>query len=82
MEDSKKIIQLLEAQLKFQLSPILEKEFQDPKKKKLFELTGKFSIRELEKKVGYNKGTISKIWSTWELKGIIRKDGQVYKRIF
>ncbi|MEO8514044.1 MAG: hypothetical protein ABI543_10820 [Ignavibacteria bacterium] len=81
MEKEDRIIELLEALVKAQLSPIFVEEMKNPKLKKLYAMTGKERIREIEKKIGMSKFSISTVWQKWEQLGLIKKQGKFYKKI-
>lgn len=53
MEKEDRIIELLEALLKAQLSQTFTKEINTPKLKKLYQMTGHDRIRDIEKKNKY-----------------------------
>ncbi len=76
-----RIEKLLIALLKKQLSNIIENELSDPKIKILYNMTGKYTAREIVKKTDLSLGAISKIWKKWENLGLIIKDGKKYKKI-
>ena len=63
------------------ISQVLEKEIEDPKKKKLYEFTGKKSRQELSDLTGLSTGTISGIWQTRHSKGILKKQGKSYVKL-
>jgi hypothetical protein len=77
-----RVIELLEALLRARISEVLETELDDPKKKKLYELTGKRSIRELSNSTGLSTGAISGLWQRWFAKGVLKKQGKLYARFF
>ncbi|MGD0551500.1 MAG: hypothetical protein ABSB25_02485 [Sedimentisphaerales bacterium] len=76
-----RIEELLNALLKVQLAPILEKEFSDATKAKLYKAIGKDGIVKLSKKLDCSTGWISGVWKNWEQLGLIVKDGKSYRRI-
>jgi hypothetical protein len=78
----KKIKDMIEVLTKVKISEILEKELDEPNKKKLYELTGKATQTQLVKQTGFSAGKISGLWQKWERKGILKKDGKSYKKIF
>lgn len=53
----------------------------DKKLSRLFELTGRASVREASEKTGLGLGTISRAWQDWERLGLIAKDGAKYKKL-
>jgi hypothetical protein len=76
-----RIEELLLALLRVQSTTVLEKEFSDETKKKLYKGTGKQGIVELSKKLGCSTGWISGVWQHWEQIGLIVKDGKAYRCI-
>jgi hypothetical protein len=76
-----RLIELVEALLRTRISELLDKELDDPKKRKLYELTGKKSVRELSDLTELSTGAISKIWQGWHSKGILRKQGMYYVKL-
>lgn len=75
--------ELLTVLAKIQLSEVLEAELADPKKRKLYDLTGGPHPRPtIESKVGMSGGAISGHWKRWEQLGLLVKDGKSYRRIF
>ncbi|TKJ35706.1 MAG: hypothetical protein CEE38_13935 [Planctomycetes bacterium B3_Pla] len=72
---------LLTVLVKNQLSDVINKELGDSKKKKIYELTGKYSASEIGKKVGTSAMTVSRLWQGWENLGLLVKDGKGYRRI-
>lgn len=77
----RRIEDLLTALVKSKLTSVIEQELSDPKMKKLYELTGECTVRELKKKTGFAIGTISRIWQRWENLGLIVKDGKRYRKV-
>ncbi len=57
-----RLIELTEALLRTRISELLDKELDDPKKRKLYELTGRKKIRDLSKLTGLSTGAISGLW--------------------
>ena len=77
-----RLVELAEALLRTRISELLDKELGDPKKKKLYKLTGKKKIRELSDLTGLSTGAISGLWQRWHSKGILKKEGKSYVRFF
>lgn len=73
--------ELLSAILKAQLATVIDKELSDKKLEKLYQLTGKFKIKEIAKKLSMGDKTITSIWQRWEMLGLIIKDGNVYRKV-
>ena len=75
--------ELLTILAKSALAPVIEKELSDPKKRRLYEMTGgPHPIKEISTRVGMGAGTISRHWQRWEQLGLVLKDGKSYRRIF
>jgi hypothetical protein len=74
-----RIEELLNALLKVQLAPMLEKELSDATKAKLYKATGQCGVVEMSKKLKRSTGWISGIWQHWEQIGLIVKDGKAYR---
>lgn len=51
-----RLVELVEALTRVKIAESLEKELDDPKKRKLYELTGKKTVRELVEKTGLSSG--------------------------
>lgn len=77
----KHVEDLLCSFVKSQMFSIVEKELNDPKIKKLYNLTGEYTTRELENKVGLSRSTISNTWKHWESLGLLIKDGKTYRKV-
>jgi len=76
-----RIEELLTVLVKNQLSDVINKELNDPKKKKIFELTGKYSASEIGKKAKTSAMTVSRLWQAWEALGLLIKDGKNYRKV-
>ena len=76
-----RIEELLNALLKTQLAPILEKEISDATKARLYKVIGKYGVVELSKKLDCSTGWISGVQKSWEQLGLIVKNGRTYRRI-
>jgi uncharacterized membrane protein len=59
----------------------IEKMDLDSNEKKVFEMTGVAKREDIIKETGLSGGTISNLWSKWEAKGIVYKDGKSYKKV-
>jgi hypothetical protein len=73
--------ELLTTIAKAQIASILATELADPKKRKLYELTGRSTRREVMKKLGMSPSTISTTWQHWEQIGLVVKDGQQFRKV-
>lgn len=77
-----RLIELTEALLRTRISELLDKELDDPKKRKLYELTGRKKIRDLSKLTHLSTGAISRLWQRWHSMGILKKQGNLYFKFF
>jgi hypothetical protein len=77
-----RLVELVEALVHMRISEALEKELDDSKKRKLYELTGKKTQRELASITGMSVGSISGLWQHWHSRGILRKEGKFYYKFF
>lgn len=77
-----RIEDMVEVLTRAKISEVLEKELDSPIKKKLYELTGKVKREQLVKQTGLSAGTISGLWQKWHSKGILKKKGKIYTKIF
>jgi DNA-binding MarR family transcriptional regulator len=73
--------QLLLLLTRTQLEPVLQKEFADPKMRKLYDLTGTHGQREIKKELNMSANTISDAWKRWERMGLLVKEGQEYRKV-
>ncbi len=80
-EQFKRIEELLKTLVKINLKGIVESELEDPKMKKLYDLTGQHKVNEISKRVGFSTGKISQIWQKWESMGLLKKQGKLYRKI-
>jgi hypothetical protein len=76
------LVELTEALLRTRIFELLGKELDDPKKKALYQLTGRRKIRDLSKITGLSTGAISNLWQRWYSMGILRKQGKLYVKFF
>ena len=53
----------------------------DDFEKQVYELTGRVCQNEIITKLNMSSKTISKIWQNLEKKGLLKKEGKVYKKI-
>ena len=75
--------ELLAVLAKTQLSEVFDKELVDPKRRKLYDLTGKnVPVKQIAGKIKMSTGVISETWQRWERMGIVIKDGKQYRRVF
>lgn len=81
VERLRRIEDLLTALVHMRLSSVMEQELSDPEMKKLYELTGERTARELSKETGFSIATISRAWQRWENLSFIVKDGRKYRKI-
>ena len=75
--------ELLAVLVKAQLRSVFVSELADGKKKKLYGLVGdSLTGLQMSKKLGMSTGAISGILKSWEIQGILVKEGCKYRRIF
>ena len=72
---------LLSALVKLQMAPVLEHELADGFARRLWDLTGSGTIREIQKRLRCSPNRISDKWARWERSGLIRRNGNGYQRI-
>jgi Fic family protein len=77
----RRIETLLTALVRFNAAETLKEIAADRKLSRLFELTGKTTVREASQKTGLALGTISRAWQEWEKLGLIAKDGTQYRKL-
>lgn len=77
----RRIEDLLTVLVKSQLSDVISHELSDKKIKQLYDLTGGYTARELEKRTNYSLASISRIWQRWESLGLLIKDGKTYRKV-
>lgn len=82
LETLKRIEELLQVLVRASFSAIVKEELGDEKRKLLYKLTGKVSVKEIAKRTGFSAGKISGIWQEWEQAGLLIKDGKQYKKVF
>jgi hypothetical protein len=76
-----RVIELLEASVRLQWGPVLERELEDPKMRTLFEATGTMGQKELTKKLQMSATTICAAWKRWADIGLMVKDGKSYRKV-
>jgi uncharacterized protein YerC len=77
----RRIEDLLKTLVKIQLRDIVKSELDQSDMKNLYVLTGSYTIRDIEKKTGLSKATISRTWQKWEQFGLLIKDGKTYRKV-
>jgi hypothetical protein len=77
----KRIEDLLETLVKINLAPVIKSELSDSKMKRLYEMTGKYRVTEISKKLGFATGKISLTWQRWERQGLLKKEGKSYRKV-
>jgi len=89
MNNDKKVLasiqnieKLLTVLVKNQLADAIEKELSNNNKKKLYQWTGKYGVKEIAQKLNCSYGWISGVWKDWERLGLIIKVGNKYRKIF
>lgn len=64
------------------LARTLSEELASDKLKKLYDLTGKSTVKEISASLRMSVKTISDAWQRWEKMGLLIKDGKSYRRTF
>lgn len=72
---------LLTLLAKRSIQPLLVQELKDPIARKIYEATGDKTVREIAEEIGVGLGTISRMWSRWEVLGMLTKEGTRYRRV-
>lgn len=47
----------------------------------ILEQTGDHPVRQLARRTGLSRATISRLWQKWEQMGLVVKDGKQYRRV-
>jgi hypothetical protein len=83
--ESDKILSNIERYLKviakILLDDKLDKYLVDENHKKIYDLTGQYSRKEISKQTGSSTGSISSLWNKWEELGLLEKNGKSYKKV-
>ncbi len=61
--------------------PILQEELDTPEKKAVYKYTGEKTSREIAKISPLSQPTISRLWVRWEKRGLLKKEGQKFKKV-
>lgn len=77
----KRIEELLEILVKINLAPVIKDELSNAKMKELYEMTGKYGVTEISRKLGFATGKISLVWQKWERHGLLIKEGKSYRKV-
>jgi predicted transcriptional regulator len=81
LEGIARIEGLLSTLVKLQMAPVLEHELTDDFARKLWDMTGKATTAEIQKRLKCRRTRISDTWARWDKTGLIKKDGRSYHRI-
>ena len=74
---------LVEALVRMKVGENLERDFaRNPKLRVLFYFTGRVSRGEVKKKSKLGTNTIGDAWSDWHARGLIRKTGRQYSKLW
>ena len=74
---------LLESLLKIKVVEALESDFAaTPKLRAVFQMTGKATRSEIKMKVKIGTQVIDRAWASWHGRGLIRKVGQRYEKLW
>ncbi len=61
----------------------LDAEFkQNPKLQKLFDLTGRATRTEIQKRLHLSPNIIAKTWESWQERGLVKKVGKSYQKVW
>ena len=72
---------ILESLLRIATYRELEHDFeQNPKLRKLFDLTGTATRSEIQKRLHLDNTVIAKTWESWHDRGLLRKVGKSYQK--
>jgi len=77
-----RLTELVEALARMKLAEVLERELHDSNERKLYEFTGRKTVKELAKITGFSVGKISGLWQEWTSKGLLVKEGKSYRKLF
>lgn len=76
-----RIAELLEASVRLQMAPVLDRELADPKMRELYDATGSVPAAELAKSLHMSASTVCAAWKRWGELGLLVKDGKSYRRV-
>ena len=81
LKSLKRIEDLLTVLARAALADRIDEIMNDKSHRVVLELTGKMTVRQLAKKTGLSRMTISRLWQKWEEIGLLAKDGKQYRRV-
>lgn len=74
---------LVEYLLRIRVEEALRPDFEaDPKLRIVFELTGKATQSQIQKRARLDNNAISRAWVSWQSRGLIRKIGRKYEKLW
>ena len=76
-----RIEELLTVLAKRALSEAMKEQLTDNTLRKLYELTGTATVKQIATRTGLSTGKISGLWKKWEEAGLITKQGVQYRKI-
>jgi hypothetical protein len=76
-----RIEELLTVLAKAALSQTMREELADKDLRRLYDLTGSRSVKDISAKTGFSTGKISGLWQRWEERGLLIKDGAQYRKV-
>ncbi len=84
MDDKKldTIIMYLDILTRMGIAELKDKLLTNDEMKKVYNLTGNSKRDEICKKLKISATTLSNYWKEWEEKGLLKKDGASYTKVF
>jgi hypothetical protein len=83
-DDSSELAQIrgiLESLLRIETYRELDVDFKkNPKLRKLFDLTGRATHSEIQKRLHLSPNIITETWGSWQDKGLVKKVGKSYQK--
>lgn len=75
------IEQMLQALLRLQAQPLLDKEFKHEKTKQIYEMTSSHTADEISKKLRVTKQTVIHVWDRLEALGLLIRTNKTYRKV-
>jgi hypothetical protein len=76
-----RIVELLEASVRLQMGPVLEREVSDQKMRQLYDATGIMTATDLAKRFHVSATTVCAAWKRWEEAGLLVKHGKSFRKV-
>jgi hypothetical protein len=76
-----RIEELLTVLAKAALAQTMREELGEKNLRRLYDLTGNTSVKEISAKTGFSTGKISGVWQRWQELGLLIKDGTQYRKV-